>query len=63
MPIHALDPYAVGRIQSLGMTDDSAAKAMLQKVAHQVQPIMKNRKFTVPLLKEMFPAQRNLLAS
>ncbi|KAG2424072.1 hypothetical protein HYH02_015228 [Chlamydomonas schloesseri] len=34
---------------------------MLRQVAHQVQPIMRRREWTVPLLSEFFPAQTNLL--
>lgn len=59
--VHRLDPYKVGRIESLGMSNDVEAKSILEKVALQVQPIMRRRQFTVPVLKEFFPSQANLL--
>lgn len=37
------------------------AKDLLQKVALQVQPLMRTHKFTVPLLTEFSPKQPNLL--
>lgn len=36
---------------------------MLEAVARQVQPILRRRKFTVPLLKEFYPRNRGLLVS
>ena len=34
---------------------------MLDEVAKQVQPIMRRRSFTVPLLSEFFPGNARLL--
>lgn len=34
---------------------------MLEQVAKQVQPILRRRRFTVPLLLEFFPRNDNLL--
>jgi hypothetical protein len=43
------------------MANDPEAKAILDKIAYQVQPIMRRRNFTCPVLKEFFPKARNLL--
>jgi hypothetical protein len=59
--VHRLDPYKVGKITPLGMPNDVEAKSILEKIAHQVQPIMKRRQFTCPILKEFFPSKTNLL--
>jgi hypothetical protein len=37
------------------------ARELLEAVASQVQPILRRRKWTVPLLSEFYPQQRNLL--
>lgn len=52
----------VHEIVTLGWAPhDGQVKAMLQRLAAQVQPIMQARKWRVPLLSEFFPAQANLL--
>jgi DNA-dependent metalloprotease WSS1 len=61
-PIHQIDYYKVGRIVILDhMNDGAAATSLLQRIASQVEPIMKSRKFIVPLLSEFYPKQRSLL--
>lgn len=59
--VRRLDPYKVDRIESLGMPNDVEAKSILEKIAYQVQPIMRKRQFTCPVLKEFFPSRTNLL--
>jgi len=59
--VHRLDPYKVCKITSLGMPNDAEAKSILERIAHQVQPIMKRRQFQCPVLKEFFPRAANLL--
>ena len=39
----------------------SQARELLETVASQVQPILRRRKWTVPMLSEFYPQQRNLL--
>lgn len=39
------------------------AREVLETVARQVQPILRRRKFTVPLLKEFYPRNPGLLVS
>ena len=42
---------------------DAQARELLETVASQVQPILRRRKWTVPMLSEFYPQQRNLLVS
>lgn len=37
------------------------ARSLLQQIADQVQPIMRRRRFTCPILTEFFPSNPNLL--
>ena len=41
--------------------NDVEAKQMLERIAKQVQPIMRKRSWRVPRLSEFFPANANLL--
>jgi hypothetical protein len=61
--VHALDPYKVTEIQTLGLADDKVARELLDQIALQVQPVMRKRSFKVPLLKEFLPANPGLLVS
>lgn len=58
----ALEQYKVHSIQELKKQDrrDEASK-LLHDVARQVQPILRKRQWTVPLLREFFPTNPNLL--
>ncbi|KAK9824520.1 hypothetical protein WJX72_011052 [[Myrmecia] bisecta] len=65
MPVGGLqltDPYKVQDIKILQKRRDSnKAVELLQKVACQVQPVMRTRCFRVPLLSEFDPRNPNLL--
>lgn len=64
MQVHQLDRYKVQEIRTLpGKPDEAAARALLERIAKQVQPIMRRRQFTVPVLLEFYPASPNLLVS
>lgn len=49
------------RVETLGWTNDTEAKRLLQQAADQVRPIMVKRKWAVPLLTEFYPPTPNLL--
>lgn len=51
----------IQEIRTLGLKNDQFAKELLTKAARQVQPIMKKRDWTVPLLSEFVPSSPNLL--
>eukprot|EP00198_Chlamydomonas_reinhardtii_P010778 XP_001700115.1 predicted protein [Chlamydomonas reinhardtii] len=53
--------FRVHDFRTLARSRDAEAMAMLKRIAHQVQPIMRRREWTVPLLSEFFPVQTNLL--
>ncbi|KAG2434866.1 hypothetical protein HXX76_007749 [Chlamydomonas incerta] len=53
--------FRVHEFRTLGRSRDVEAMTMLKQIAHQVQPIMRRREWTVPMLSEFFPAQTNLL--
>ncbi|EME32111.1 DNA-dependent metalloprotease WSS1 [Galdieria sulphuraria] len=48
------------RIETLGYFEDTEAKKLLENVARSMQPIMKKRNWTVLLLSEFYPRNRNL---
>lgn len=48
-------------IKTLGWKRDETVKSLLTKAAKQVEPIMKKRGWTVPLLSEFVPESDNLL--
>ncbi|SCM22994.1 metallopeptidase, putative [Plasmodium chabaudi adami] len=52
--------YKIHRVQALNDNDEKA-KAILNKAAEKVQPIMKKRRFLVELLSEFLPKNPNLL--
>lgn len=54
--------FKVHQVQELKKRDsrDEALK-MLEQVARQVQPILRKREWTVPIVKEFFPGNPNLL--
>ncbi|KEG03396.1 metallopeptidase, putative [Plasmodium vinckei vinckei] len=62
MSIKNLDDikYKIHRVQVLNDNDEKA-KAILNKAAEKVQPIMKKRRFLVELLSEFLPKNSNLL--
>ena len=43
------------------MPDDATARRLIQRATSQTEPIIRNHKFIVPVVKEFYPAQRNLL--
>ncbi|MEW5307611.1 MAG: hypothetical protein WDW36_009991 [Sanguina aurantia] len=55
------EDYKVHLITTLGKSEDAQAKKLLHDAAKQVQPIMRRRQWTVPLLTEFFPPAHNLL--
>lgn len=48
-------------LKTLGLADDSTAKALLRRAADQVKPIMARRGWAVPYLCEFYPRSPNLL--
>jgi hypothetical protein len=55
------DAYKVLQIKTLGRSNDPEARSLLEKVAYQVQPIMRKRSWTVKQLSEFVPKNPNLL--
>jgi hypothetical protein len=54
-----MESYKVLRMESLDLPDRDKADALLRSVADWVQPIMKKRQWTVPLLQgQLFPVSR-----
>lgn len=49
------------KVETLGWSNDREVKALLQRAADQVKPIMARRKWAVPLLVEFYPPMPNLL--
>lgn len=49
------------KVETLGWSNDREAKALLQRAADQVKPIMARRKWAVLLLVEFYPPMPNLL--
>ena len=49
------------KVTTLGWSNDTEAKRLLQDAADQVKPIMARRKWAVPLLNEFYPSAPNLL--
>ncbi|CAM6105072.1 unnamed protein product [Calypogeia fissa] len=63
MPITSLyqeDAYTVWEIKTLGMVRDGNARKLLEDVVKLVQPIMRKRKWIVPLLSEFCPENPRL---
>lgn len=57
-----LADFKVHKIQELKRQQRREdARELLETVAKQVQPILRNRKWTVPVLKEFLPKNPNLL--
>jgi hypothetical protein len=57
MPIASIeggDLCKVWEIKTLGLVGDGEARKVLEDVAKQVQPIMRKRKWKVPLLSEFW---------
>lgn len=54
--IDSLDLCKVLEIKTLGLARDGDARKLLEDVAKQVQPIMRKRKWKVPLLSEFWYA-------
>ncbi|EIE22816.1 WLM-domain-containing protein [Coccomyxa subellipsoidea C-169] len=56
MPVHpSLDPYRVCDIRcDISQKDSSKAKELLERVAKQVQPVMRKHSWSVPLLSELY---------
>jgi DNA-dependent metalloprotease WSS1 len=48
-------------VTTLGWENDSSAKALLERAANHVAPIMARRKWAVPVLKEFYPTNARLL--
>lgn len=61
MPLAHVDEYKVLQITTLGRARDVEARQLLERVAKQVQPIMRNRQWTVHKLSEFMPRSPNLL--
>jgi hypothetical protein len=61
MPVAQTDDYKVLDIKTLGKDRDVEARQMLERVAKQVQPIMRKRQWTVRKLSEFIPRSPNLL--
>lgn len=61
MPVAQTDEYKVLEIKTLGKDRDAEARQMLERVAKQVQPIMRKRQWTVRKLSEFVPRSPNLL--
>ncbi|KAL3697109.1 hypothetical protein R1sor_011185 [Riccia sorocarpa] len=64
MPIASIeggDLCKVWDIKTLGLERDAEARKLLEEVAKQVQPIMRKRKWKVPLLSEFCPKNPSLL--
>jgi hypothetical protein len=61
MPVAQTDEYKVLEIKTLGKDRDAEARQMLERVAKQVQPIMRKRQWTVRKLSEFIPRSPNLL--
>lgn len=53
--VHQLDPYKVGEITTLGMRDDATARDLLSRIALQVQPLLRTRRFQVLHLRGTAP--------
>lgn len=53
--------YQVDKIVTLKLKDESRAKEILQTVARQIQPILRKRKWNVPVLQEFYPKDKCLL--
>ncbi|OAE27214.1 hypothetical protein AXG93_4332s1110 [Marchantia polymorpha subsp. ruderalis] len=51
----------VWEIKTLGLVKDAEARKLLEDVAKQVEPIMRKRKWKVPLLSEFCPRDSSLL--
>jgi hypothetical protein len=61
MPVAQIDEYKVLEIKTLGKARDAEARQLLERVAKQVQPIMRKRQWTVCKLSEFVPRSPNLL--
>ncbi|KAF6266695.1 WLM domain-containing protein [Scenedesmus sp. NREL 46B-D3] len=61
MPVTQIDRYQVQEIKTLGKDREAEARQMLERVAKQVQPIMRKRQWTVRKLSEFIPRSPNLL--
>ncbi|CAM6127360.1 unnamed protein product [Calypogeia fissa] len=64
MPIASIDGAdmcKVWEIKTLGLVRDADARMVLEDIAKQVQPIMRKRKWKVPLLSEFCPQNPSLL--
>jgi hypothetical protein len=58
----SLAEFKVHEIKELKRRDRrNEALDMLQKIARQVQPILRRRKWIVPVLREFMPTNPNLL--
>lgn len=57
-----LEQYKVHKIQELKRQNrNEEAREILEWVSKQVQPILRKREWTVPLLREFLPKNPNLL--
>jgi WLM domain len=57
-----LSEYKVHKIQELKRQNRrEEAREILERVSMQVQPILRKRQWTVPLLREFLPKNPNLL--
>ena len=55
------DAYKMLRVTTLKLPNQAEAQKLLDKVAWQVQPIMRKHKWTVPVLAEFLPKSGGLL--
>ncbi len=60
MAKYVVDAFLQGILNTINNTI-SKAKELLKQIADQVQPIMRKRQFTCPLLVEFFPKNPQLL--
>jgi DNA-dependent metalloprotease WSS1 len=57
-----LEQYKVHKIQELKRHNRrDEAREILERISKQVQPILRKRQWTVPLLREFLPKNPNLL--
>lgn len=62
MSTDKLELYKVHKVQELKRQNRrDEARDILERVSKQVQPILRKRQWTVPLLREFLPKNPNLL--